>query len=64
MSWVESELAGQNMGDTRLNKRIATLITALSIEPSRSLPCANDTWTETLAAKFDGTSINLTAVES
>lgn len=48
--WIQTEIEKQTMGDVRLNKRLATLIDTLSVEPSKSIPCANDTWAETFAA--------------
>ncbi len=48
--WVETETAGQNMGDERLNKRMAKLPQSLCRDPSLSIPCANITWAETFPA--------------
>lgn len=48
--WINSEIKNQVMGDVRLNKRLALLMDTLSVEPSKSIPCANDTWAETFAA--------------
>ena len=49
-NWVATELAAQNMGDVRLNKRMAKLTENLCRDPSLSIPCANTTWAETFAA--------------
>jgi len=48
--WINTEIEHQTMGDVRLNKRLASLLDTLSVEPSKSIPCANDTWAETFAA--------------
>ena len=66
VDWIENEMAGQNMGDTRLNKRMAKLLATQSVEPSRSLPCANETWKETLASYrlFDNKRANFDSIMS
>ena len=63
-NWIECEMAEQNMGDARLNKRVEKLLTTLSIEPSKSLPCANDTWAETFAAYrlFDNEKVSVESI--
>ncbi len=46
--WVRRETEFTNMGDARLNKRLAEVIDRLSIQPNESIPSANDCWTETV----------------
>lgn len=48
--WIATELAEQEMGDGRLNRRIAKLMENLCRDASLSIPCANICWAETLAA--------------
>ena len=62
--WVRTETEKQVMGDVRLNKRLATLLNTLSAEPSKSLPCANDTWSETFAAYrfFDNDKVSFDSI--
>lgn len=64
--WVKNEMAKQDMGDVRLNRRLEKLIGTLSIEPSMSLPCANDTWAETFATYrlFDNDRVNFQSIMS
>lgn len=66
MNWIKNEMAEQDIGDARLNKRLEKLITTLSIEPSASLPCANDTWAETLATYrlFDNERVTFDSIMS
>lgn len=62
--WIEIEMENQAMGDARLNKRLANMIGTLSVEPSKSIPCANDTWPETLAAYrfFDNEKVSFDSI--
>jgi hypothetical protein len=64
--WIKTEVENQVMGDVRLNKRLATLINTLSVEPSRSIPCANNTWAETFAAYrfFDNDNVDFDSIMS
>ena len=48
--WISTELAEQNIGDKRLDKRLARLIENLCRDTSLSIPCANQCWADTLAA--------------
>lgn len=65
-NWVESELAAQNMGDARLNKRMRKLTENLCRAPSLSIPCANSCWAETLAAYrfFDNEKVTFDSIMS
>lgn len=65
-SWVESELAAQNMGDARLNRRMLRLTENLCRDPSLSIPCANASWAETLAAYrfFDNDKVTFNSIMS
>lgn len=65
-SWVKTELAAQDMGDVRLNKRMAKLTENLCRDPSLSIPCANTTWAETLAAYrfFDNEKVTFDSIMS
>ncbi len=62
--WINTEIENQAMGDVRLNKRLASRLNTLSIEPSKSIPCANDTWAETFAAYrfFDNDKISFDSI--
>ncbi len=64
--WIKNELENQVMGDLRLNKRLGFLLDTLSVEPSKSIPCANDTWAETFAAYrfFDNDKVNFNSIMS
>lgn len=66
VNWVENEMVGQTMGDARLTRRVEKLITTLSVEPARSLPCANKSWAETFAAYrlFDNERVNFDSIMS
>lgn len=46
--WIKIEIGNQAMGDVRLNKKFVNMIGPLNVEPLKSFPCANDTWSETL----------------
>lgn len=65
-NWVESELAGQQMGDVRLNKRMMKLTENLCRDPSLSIPCANISWAETFAAYrfFDNDKVTFESIMS
>ena len=64
--WVSIETEYQLMGDERLNKRLAKILHTLSIDPAKSIPCANDTWAETIGAYrfFDNDTVNFEAIMS
>ncbi len=66
MEWVQAEIENQSMGDVRLNKRLGNIINRLSVEPSKSIPCANTTWAETFAAYrfFDNEKVNFNTIMS
>lgn len=66
LDWVKTETEKQSMGDARLNNRLANIINTLSIEPSKSIPCANTTWAETFAAYrfFDNAKVNFESIMS
>lgn len=49
-SWVETEIAGCDLGDDRLNRRLGTMLEALGERPGRSLPTAFQDWSNTKAA--------------
>lgn len=49
-SWAHHELSTADLGDQRLNQRFATVVESLSSHPSKSLPAACGTWSETKAA--------------
>lgn len=65
-NWVTTELAAQDMGDVRLNRRMAKLTENLCRDPSLSIPCANTTWAETLAAYrfFDNEKVTFDSIMS
>lgn len=65
-NWVESELVAQDMGDVRLNKRMVKLTENLCRDPSLSIPCANTSWAETLAAYrfFDNDKVTFASIMS
>lgn len=48
--WAAQELAGINLGNSRLNKRFATLVDRLADKPTASIPHACNGWSETQAA--------------
>ena len=64
--WVNVEIKNQLMGDERLNKRLVKTLHTLSIDPAKSIPCANDTWAETLGAYrfFDNDNVNFDTIMS
>ena len=49
-SWLDTEFAGQKMGDKRLDKRAKKIVESLSKDPLESIPNATHAWEETLAA--------------
>lgn len=50
MSWAADELAGVELGDARLNKRVVTLLDRFAAQPTASIPGACGDWAETQAA--------------
>ena len=48
--WVETETAGCDLGDGRLNRRLGTMLEALGERPGKSLPTAFQDWSNTKAA--------------
>lgn len=64
--WIKTEVENQTMGDSRLTKRLSALLNTLSVEPSKSIPCANDTWAETFATYrfFDNDKVNFDSIMS
>lgn len=49
-SWVETETAGCDLGDVRLNRRLGSMLEALGERPGKSLPTAFQDWSNTKAA--------------
>lgn len=49
-SWVETETAGCDLGDVRLNRRLGAMLEALGERPGKSLPTAFQDWSNTKAA--------------
>ena len=49
-SWVETEIAGCDLGDERLNRRLGAMLGALGERPGKSLPTAFQDWSNTKAA--------------
>ena len=49
-SWVESEIAGCELGDARLNRRLGLILSSLGERPGKSLPTAFQDWANTKAA--------------
>jgi len=49
-SWVETETAGCDLGDARLNRRLGAMLEALGERPGKSLPTAFQDWSNTKAA--------------
>lgn len=49
-SWVESETAGCDLGDARLNRRLGVMLGAIGERPGKSLPTAFQDWSNTKAA--------------
>lgn len=48
--WVRDEVAGANLGDKRLDQRMAKVLDRLSSRPTVSIPAACGGWAETQAA--------------
>ncbi|MGP9790247.1 IS4/Tn5 family transposase DNA-binding protein [Roseinatronobacter sp. NSM] len=49
-TWVETETAGCDLGDVRLNRRLEAMLQALGDRPEESLPTAFQDWSNTKAA--------------
>ncbi|WP_323778680.1 IS4 family transposase [Leisingera sp.] len=49
-NWVETETAGCDLGDVRLNRRLGAMLEALGERPGKSLPTAFQDWSDTKAA--------------
>ena len=49
-TWIEEELATLDMGDKRLNKRMAIIVDRLAAKPTATLPGAFRSWAELQAA--------------
>ncbi|WP_322864749.1 IS4 family transposase (plasmid) [Aquicoccus sp. G2-2] len=49
-NWVETEAAGCDLGDVRLNRRLEAMLNALGKRPGKSLPTAFQDWSNTKAA--------------
>ena len=49
-SWVQTETAGCDLGDGRLNRCLGTMLEALGERPGKSLPTAFQDWSNTKAA--------------
>lgn len=50
MSWAVREMAAADLGDKRLNDRLASLLETFSAKPTLSIPAAARGWAETQAA--------------
>jgi hypothetical protein len=50
VSWAAAELAGADLGDARLNRRLVRVAEQLGAQPSASIPVACGGWAETQAA--------------
>lgn len=48
--WAQNETQASHIKDARLKKRLQSLVSRLSNEPTESIPCATEGWSETLAA--------------
>lgn len=48
--WVDKELAGCDLGDARLNRRLGAMLEVLGERPGKSLPTAFQDWSNTKAA--------------
>ncbi|MBU0642312.1 MAG: hypothetical protein KJ731_12085 [Alphaproteobacteria bacterium] len=48
-NWVETETAGCDLGDVRLNRRLGAMLVALGERPGKSLPTAFQHWSNTKA---------------
>lgn len=49
-SWVSSEIAGCELGDARLNRRLGMILSSMGERPGQSLPTAFQDWANTKAA--------------
>jgi len=49
-SWAAQEMLTANLGDERLNRRAAKVLSRLADRPESSVPSAFQSWAETLAA--------------
>lgn len=49
-NWVETETAGCDLGDARLDRRLGAMLEALGERPGKSLPTAFQDWSNTKAA--------------
>lgn len=65
-NWVIEETKTIDLGDKRLDKRYADLLTSLASRPSRSIPGTFRTWRETIAAYrfFNNESVDPTQILS
>ena len=50
VSWAATELAGADLGDARLNRRLVQVAERLYAQPGASIPVACGGWAETQAA--------------
>ena len=50
VSWAAAELAGADLGDARLNRRVVRVAEQLGAQPGASIPVACGGWAETQAA--------------
>ena len=50
VSWAAAELAGADLGDARLNRRLVRVAERLGAQPGASIPVACGGWAETQAA--------------
>lgn len=48
--WIRTEFASANLGDERLNKRLASIVHTFCSHPTASIPQASGTWANTKAA--------------
>src|SRR4029077_16252823 len=49
-SWTAQEMLTANLGDERLKRRVAKILSRLADRPEGSVPAAFQSWAETLAA--------------
>ncbi|SEI83665.1 Transposase DNA-binding, partial [Azotobacter beijerinckii] len=50
MNWAEEEMQTADLGDERLNVRVAKVLERLGAHPGSSIPAACRGWAETMAA--------------
>ncbi len=50
VSWAATELAGADLGDARLNRRLVRVAEQLGAQPGASIAVACGSWAETPAA--------------